>query len=263
MASIEQRKNNDGSIVYRVQIRKKGIPDIRKSFSSKEEAEQYCKSVEDSIDGKLEIPKFPLFLWIERYKKEILPTKNFANKQIIFLDFWGKYLGNEIACEINPLKIELLANGLLEKKSRLGGNMSLETRRKYLVALSSIYTCAIKQWKWAFHNPVSMIPDRQKEIAQKRKERQEQVKEVKNLSKNIERVKNEIIYYCREYMKNNNISETKLGYKSGMQKSGIQRILNPSFNSSLESLLKICSFLGLEISISKTDSATQVQHNQK
>lgn len=46
MASVFTRKNADGSITYRVMIRRKGIPPIITSFCSKEEADEFVKNNE-------------------------------------------------------------------------------------------------------------------------------------------------------------------------------------------------------------------------
>lgn len=47
MASIFPRHNKDGSITYRVQIRRKGLKPFITSFPSKEEAEDFVDSYEE------------------------------------------------------------------------------------------------------------------------------------------------------------------------------------------------------------------------
>jgi hypothetical protein len=46
MASIFPRKNKDGSFVWRLQIRRKGIKSFITSFSTREEAEKFSKENE-------------------------------------------------------------------------------------------------------------------------------------------------------------------------------------------------------------------------
>lgn len=47
MASIFQRKNSDGSITWRMQIRRKGLKPFITCFSSKEEAENFVELYEE------------------------------------------------------------------------------------------------------------------------------------------------------------------------------------------------------------------------
>lgn len=46
MATIFQRKNKDGSVTWRIQIRRKGYPILCRSFSTQEEAEDFIKCEE-------------------------------------------------------------------------------------------------------------------------------------------------------------------------------------------------------------------------
>lgn len=47
MATIFSRKNADGSITWRMQIRRKGMKPFITSFSNKEEAEEFVKIFEE------------------------------------------------------------------------------------------------------------------------------------------------------------------------------------------------------------------------
>ena len=46
MATIYERKNSDGSISYRIQIRRKGLKSFSASFLTKEDAQNFVKENE-------------------------------------------------------------------------------------------------------------------------------------------------------------------------------------------------------------------------
>ena len=50
MATIYPRKNKDGSITWRVQFRRTGIPYCSKSFITEEEAIEFSKEEEDYVN---------------------------------------------------------------------------------------------------------------------------------------------------------------------------------------------------------------------
>lgn len=50
MASIDKHQNLDGTFKYRLQIRKKGHPEISKNFTTEEDAKLYAAWKEDIID---------------------------------------------------------------------------------------------------------------------------------------------------------------------------------------------------------------------
>ncbi len=62
MASIFARQNANGTIAYRLQVRRKGIPYLNLSFGSLEEAEEWAiKNEKDYIDNPEKYLK-----WIEK-----------------------------------------------------------------------------------------------------------------------------------------------------------------------------------------------------
>ena len=58
MATIKPRHNLDGSITWRVWIRRKGQPQITRAFSSEKEAQDYVKKYEMHYAFTGEIPEY-------------------------------------------------------------------------------------------------------------------------------------------------------------------------------------------------------------
>lgn len=158
MANIREIKNKDGKLSFIIGIRKKGIPPIYKTFSTREEAEKYSESIENSVDKKYTTMHFPLSIYIKRYKEE----KGYNSKEskcnnIYLYNFWEERLGSKIATEITGQEIESAIYFVSQQKTKFGTVNSQETIRKHAVALSSVYNMAIKIWKWCDHNPVTNI----------------------------------------------------------------------------------------------------------
>lgn len=109
MASIQERKTKDGGTHYRVQIRIKGHPIIRKTFESKTKAKLWAQKTEIEIkDGKYfktaESKKHTLEEAICRYEREILPNKPRA-KQEQQLRWWKENLGAYLLSDITPAAV--------------------------------------------------------------------------------------------------------------------------------------------------------------
>ena len=80
MASIRKRINKDGSTSYRVDVRLKGFPPQRATFSRLTDAKNWGKNTESAIKENryfktAEAQKHTLGDLIDRYIRDVLPTK--------------------------------------------------------------------------------------------------------------------------------------------------------------------------------------------
>ncbi len=109
MKGIQKRQTKDGKNHYRVQIRIKGHPIVRKTFSSLTKARLWKQQTECEIrDGKYfkkaEAQKHTLEEAISRYEKDVLPNKPRA-KQEQQLAWWKETLGPYLLSDITPALI--------------------------------------------------------------------------------------------------------------------------------------------------------------
>ena len=80
MASIRKRTNSDGSISYRVDVRLKGFPPQRATFSRLTDAKNWGKNTESAIKENryfktAESQKHTLGDLVDRYIRDVLLTK--------------------------------------------------------------------------------------------------------------------------------------------------------------------------------------------
>lgn len=80
MATIDERKDKEGRLSYRVQVRIKGAAIQRATFTRKTDAKLWAQQVESDIrQGKYfkttESKKHTVGELIDRYMRDVLPTK--------------------------------------------------------------------------------------------------------------------------------------------------------------------------------------------
>ena len=155
MATIRKRDGKNGSS-YQVQIRIKGGGIESASFKSLTKAKIWAQSVEASIrDDKHFIKnaakKHTLSDLIERF----LDHPSLKDKTKLNygpqLKWWVNQLGDSKLADITPDKISRSRDGLLKK-----GFQKSSTNR-YVAALSSAYSMAVKEFGWIDINPCSKV----------------------------------------------------------------------------------------------------------
>ena len=155
MATIRKRDGKNGSS-YQVQIRLKGGGIESASFKSLTKAKIWAQSVEASIrDGKHfannAAKKNTLRDLIERF----LDHPSLKDKTKLNygpqLKWWISQLGEHKLVDITPDKISRSRDGLLKK-----GFQKSSTNR-YVAALSSAYSMAVKEFGWIDTNPCSKV----------------------------------------------------------------------------------------------------------
>lgn len=244
MAHIEERENVRGN-TFRVQIRKRGQKGINKTFKTKEEAESFSKSIKDSFDGKLEIPKFTLNIWIERYRQEVSSKrKGSSTYSDNYIDFWDEKLGKELANEITPTMIEFHADNLYNVITRNGKPHSSNSRRKYLICLSMIFKTAIQEWKWGILNPVSMV-NKHWNDSDNRHYHPSNKEEV--YSEDFKKFRQDFECMIKDRMKN--LSQEEAAKKCGLTKSSLQHVITPGNNCYLKNFIAVCKGLGIALNL--------------
>lgn len=163
MAYVQERKNQDGSISFRVQVRLKGFPIQTASFSRKTDAKKWAQQTEAAIrEGRhfktSAAKKHTLSEVIDRYIRDILPMKpKSQKKQTAQLLWWKDQLGDYSLADLSPALIaekrDLLAHGITSR----GNKRSPATVVRYLAALSHACSIAVKEWGWLESNPVLKI----------------------------------------------------------------------------------------------------------
>lgn len=246
MASITKRISKNGTASWRISIRKKGFPNIDKTFETEEEATIFAQEIELSWSTKETIPKLPLKVFFERYEQEILPehTHHYKLSYKRHTEFWVKHLGNDIATEIVSSDLERILDHLLHSESRLGTLMTSTTGKRYLATLSIVYSTAMRKWKWATHNPCICVNLENKSVKAadipSRKFR---------IDEGLGQRKKQLITKIQEAMSKQNKSQQNVATESGLTKTSVQTVLNYEMNAGLYNIMAVCRALKVGIEI--------------
>ncbi len=199
---------------------------------------QESKSLSSSLNLQ-DKPDFPLItfnMWMNRYVTDESPLRKNWGKEKRYVSFWVEHLGNKIACNITPREIEECIP--LMKSAKKNKPIGKETKRKYLLILSSIYTTAIKKWKWAVFNPLSCL-----DMSPLRKEQKESV------GKSSGKLRLDFCEKVKKIMTQDKTGVRGIARKTGTSLSQIQRVIDPTKNISLETFLQITEKLGINITL--------------
>ncbi len=161
MAYFETRRTKDGKTRYKAQIRLKGYPIQTATFTRLTDAKRWANQVESAIlEGRhfktSESKKRTVKELIERYEREILPTKPKSKQESQFA-WWKKQIGSYLLSDVTPALIgeyrDKLANGITPQgKKRKNG-----TVLRYLTAISHAFTVAVREWGWLEESPMNKV----------------------------------------------------------------------------------------------------------
>jgi integrase len=168
MATITKRKDS-----WFVQIRRKGFTPRYRSFRSKGEAQTWAREQETKIDAR-EAPKVaaqvlqsPLSNLIERYKREISPTKRSFESEQLRLSKMQRHPVCDLALrEVTPSAIASYRDDRL-------ASVKAGTVRRELSLLHHVFDTAQRQWGLSIgRNPVDdvrqpIVRDRREKRLQK------------------------------------------------------------------------------------------------
>jgi len=166
MSRIEKRKLKNGTISFRVAIRKKGFPLQSATFRDLETAKAWAHQVESNLVNVknfkiLEKSKSNLNFSsvIERYKEEIIPKLNpdGQKKRSSQLDEWVNSFGNVSLDKVDKDFIEKVLNEKSKEITRYNTPVTGATLQRKLAALSHVFTICIVKWGYLKENPCQFI----------------------------------------------------------------------------------------------------------
>src|SRR5437773_525658 len=100
---IQIRRNGDGSIAYRAQVRMRGFAHLSKTFTRKTDAKEWIENTRAAIRGgnapANEAQRTTLREALERYLREITPKKKGAVREVSRVKAWQQ----------NPLALRFLS----------------------------------------------------------------------------------------------------------------------------------------------------------
>lgn len=170
MATIQERKNKDGSPSFKVTVRLKGQKTQTASFSRKTDARNWAQQIEAAIrEGRhfktREAKKHTLADLIDRYLETVLIQKSdiMISKQRHQYIWWRRELGHVVLADLNPAVVVEARDRLLKTQPPKGKSKQGTIRRspasvnRYLAALSHALTIAVNEWGWLEDNPMRKV----------------------------------------------------------------------------------------------------------
>ena len=198
--------------------------------------------------NKVSIPDLPLKVWVSRWNEEVAPFRNNSGREGRFIRFWESHFGDQIAHTITPLQIETVADELYSQVSQKTGDMlSYETRRKYLLMLSFIYTTALKDWKWCLYNPLTGVNMKPKEEPKKHKDMDH------SDCKGFLEFKGKVCSIVNKKRNAMGLTCRQAASLCGMQMSSFQHAIDEKSNITLKQLIILCNGYGITLSLEDND----------
>jgi len=158
MASIRKRKRKDGTASFLVEIRMKGSPPERATFTRKTDAKKWAQDTESAIrDGRYfktrEAQRHTLSELVNLYIADKVPDKKDGKKTASQLQWWLNLLGHYMLSDITSGRINECKKILLTGKTPRGTMRSPATVNRYLAALSVCLSYAVNDLGWLDENP--------------------------------------------------------------------------------------------------------------
>ena len=174
MATITERMDGAGAKSYRVEVRLKGYPRQSATFSRKTDAKKWAQATESAIRegrhfGTVEAKRHTLAELIDRYTKDVLPTKKPKTQepQGSQLAWWKKRIGERTLADCTPALLAEYRDILREEpiaprtedpeKAGPPRHRSPASINRYLAVLSHAFTVAVKEYGWLDSNPVLKV----------------------------------------------------------------------------------------------------------
>lgn len=162
MATICERIAQDGSLHYQVKIRLKGYPVETATFDRKKAALRWVQATEAAMrEGRhfrtSEAKRRTVGELIDRYLRDILPTKASSRKQQAQYAWWKEQLGALTLADLTPALIADYRDRLAQGVTPSGKKATPATQVRYLAALSHALTVAVREWGWLEDNPMRKV----------------------------------------------------------------------------------------------------------
>jgi len=163
MAQIRERIRKNGNKSYLVRIRIKGKPEASASFACHTDAKIWANDTEIEIREDRYISsrkgrQHSFHDLVHRYLKEVL-QKNLKVSRLyrMKLLWWESNIGNVSLSDLNPALISEYRDILSQTKTNRNKNISNSTVNRYLAALNTAISTAVKEWGWMEDNPVCKV----------------------------------------------------------------------------------------------------------
>jgi len=159
MASIQKRKNKNGTSHWRAVVRIKGFPTVCNHFDRKQEADDWAQEVERQIKmGQFKFERVNTHRTfadlVERYISDGALEHLRAQKDAIrHMDYWKKRLSGYALVHLIPELLSKERQLLIETPMFNGKKRSSATVNRYIAALSSCLTYACRRLCWIDENP--------------------------------------------------------------------------------------------------------------
>lgn len=165
MATITLRTTSDGAKSHKVEVRLKGHPAQRATFTRLTDARKWAQATEAAIrEGRhfktTEAKRHTLGDLVDRYAREFLPSKKPKTRtaQESQLGWWKNRIGERALADCTPALIGACRDALAATISvRRKTALSASTVNRHLAALSHAFTVGWKEWGWIDHNPVFAV----------------------------------------------------------------------------------------------------------
>lgn len=154
---IQERRNGDGTISYRAQVRMLGAPPLSKTFARKTDAKKWIEDTKAAIRGgfalSTEAQRTTLCEALERYQREITPAKKGARREQDRVKAWMK----------SPLAFRFLsqlrgADFAKHRDERRAEGRAENTIRIELALISKLFKTAARDWGMeGLRNPIDSL----------------------------------------------------------------------------------------------------------
>src|SRR6266699_2037408 len=162
MASIQERKDRKGNVTYRVQIRLRQHPPQFATFERKTDAKRWAQEMESAIRegryfGTHESQRRTLSELVDRYVEK-LPSRKLKSAKVVTqqLKWWKEQIGDRSLVDVTPALISEQKDKLA-KEGPGGHACGPASVNRYLAALSSAFSAAVKEWQWLEESPLRRV----------------------------------------------------------------------------------------------------------
>lgn len=161
MASIEKRKNSDGTIGYRARVRLRGFPLETATFERLTDARAWAAKIEADIRAGRHFgisKRHTLSELIRRYSESELDELKSSRSVKARLAWWDGEVGPWLLSELTPEVIARARDKLRSTPTRQGGReRSAADVNRALAALSAACNYAVKELGWLEKNPMERV----------------------------------------------------------------------------------------------------------
>ena len=155
MATFTKRKSGNWKAI----IRRKGWPNVAKTFRIKKDAEDWARTTEDEIVRGIYFPRsesenITIADALDRYIKEVTPTKKATTQQ------GNRVQAKQLKSKLGRYSLAVLSSTQIAafRDKRLADGKSNNTVRLELALISHLYSTAIMEWGLGLTiNPVNNV----------------------------------------------------------------------------------------------------------